>query len=43
MTDIARAADSAARHADRPVVMVDNTFLGPAFQHPLLLGVPAAC
>ena len=38
MTDIERAADSAARHPDKPVVMVDNTFLGPTFQHPLLLG-----
>jgi cystathionine beta-lyase/cystathionine gamma-synthase len=38
MTDIERAAEAAARHPDRPVVMVDNTFLGPAFQHPLLLG-----
>ena len=38
MTDIERAAESAARHPDKPVVMVDNTFLGPAFQHPLLLG-----
>jgi len=38
MTDIERAAESAARHPDRPVVMVDNTFLGPTFQHPLLLG-----
>src|ERR1051326_3419225 len=38
MTDIERAANAAARHPDRPVVMVDNTFLGPAFQHPLLLG-----
>src|ERR1039457_7088836 len=38
MTDIARAAAAAARHPDRPVVMVDNTFLGPTFQHPLLLG-----
>jgi cystathionine beta-lyase/cystathionine gamma-synthase len=38
MTDIERAAESAARHPDRPVVMVDNTFLGPAFQHPLLWG-----
>jgi methionine-gamma-lyase len=38
MTDIERAADAAARHPDRPVVMVDNTFLGPTFQHPLLLG-----
>jgi len=38
MTDIRRAADAAARHPDHPLVMVDNTFLGPAFQHPLLLG-----
>jgi cystathionine beta-lyase/cystathionine gamma-synthase len=38
MTDIRRAAESAARHRPRPIVMVDNTFLGPAFQHPLLLG-----
>lgn len=38
MTDIQRAAHSAARHPDRPLVMVDNTFLGPTFQHPLMLG-----
>jgi methionine-gamma-lyase len=38
MTDIERAAAAAARHPDRPLVMVDNTFLGPAFQHPLNLG-----
>ena len=38
MTDIERAAAAAARHPDRPVVMVDNTFLGPTFQHPLMLG-----
>jgi len=38
MTDIERLAETAARHPDRPVVMVDNTFLGPAFQHPLQLG-----
>ncbi|PWU11406.1 MAG: cystathionine gamma-synthase [Terriglobia bacterium] len=38
MTDIERAAQAAARHPDRPIVMVDNTFLGPTFQHPLLLG-----
>jgi methionine-gamma-lyase len=38
MTDIERASQAAARHPDRPVVMVDNTFLGPTFQHPLLLG-----
>jgi len=38
MTDIRRAADRAAEHRPKPVVMVDNTFLGPAFQHPLHLG-----
>ena len=38
MTDIRRAAESASRHPSRPVVMVDNTFLGPVFQHPLALG-----
>jgi methionine-gamma-lyase len=38
MTDIRRAAEAAGNHPDRPVVMVDNTFLGPAFQHPLMLG-----
>jgi len=38
MTDIERAAIAAAGHPDHPVVMVDNTFLGPTFQHPLLLG-----
>jgi cystathionine beta-lyase/cystathionine gamma-synthase len=38
MTDIRRASDAAKDHPDRPVVMVDNTFLGPAFQHPLMLG-----
>jgi len=38
MTDIERAADTARKHPGRPVIMVDNTFLGPTFQHPLLLG-----
>ena len=38
MTDIERAAETARRHPKRPVVMVDNTFLGPTFQHPLALG-----
>jgi len=38
MTDIRRAAQAAKQHPDLPVVMVDNTFLGPAFQHPLMLG-----
>src|SRR5579871_2263537 len=34
MTDIEHAAGEAAKHPDKPVVMVDNTFLGPSFQHP---------
>ncbi|HEX8985392.1 MAG TPA: PLP-dependent transferase [Bryobacteraceae bacterium] len=38
MTDIRRAAGAAASRARKPLVMVDNTFLGPTFQHPLLLG-----
>jgi methionine-gamma-lyase len=42
MTDIRHAADAAKKHPDRPVVMVDNTFLGPAFQHPLALGADLA-
>ena len=42
MTDIARAVASAAAREPRPLVMVDNTFLGPAFQHPLHLGADIA-
>jgi cystathionine beta-lyase/cystathionine gamma-synthase len=38
MTDIERAVEAAQRHPDKPVVMVDNTFLGPSFQSPLTLG-----
>jgi cystathionine beta-lyase/cystathionine gamma-synthase len=38
MTDIARAVATAHHHPSRPIVMVDNTFLGPTFQHPLALG-----
>jgi cystathionine beta-lyase/cystathionine gamma-synthase len=38
MTDIAAASRAAREHADRPVVAVDNTFMGPTFQHPLVLG-----
>lgn len=38
MTDIKRAALTASRLDPKPVVMVDNTFLGPAFQHPITLG-----
>lgn len=35
MTDIRSAAVHARKHPDSPLVAVDNTFLGPAFQHPL--------
>src|ERR1700728_2610253 len=38
MTDIRRAADSAKTLQNKPLVMVDNTMLGPAFQHPFELG-----
>ncbi|MGC8883834.1 MAG: trans-sulfuration enzyme family protein [Bryobacteraceae bacterium] len=38
MTDIKRAALTAASLDPKPAVLVDNTFLGPAFQHPLTLG-----
>ncbi len=38
MTDIARASRTAAALAQPPLVLVDNTFLGPAFQHALALG-----
>jgi cystathionine beta-lyase/cystathionine gamma-synthase len=38
MSDIAAAARAAARRDERPLVAVDNTFMGPVFQHPLSLG-----
>jgi cystathionine beta-lyase/cystathionine gamma-synthase len=38
MTDIQRAADAARLLTPKPLVMVDNTMLGPAFQHPLAHG-----
>ncbi len=38
MTEIRRACDTASKLKERPLVMIDNTFMGPAFQHPLLLG-----
>jgi methionine-gamma-lyase len=38
MSDIKRATLTAAQVEPRPLVMVDNTFLGPAFQHPMTLG-----
>jgi cystathionine beta-lyase/cystathionine gamma-synthase len=42
MTDVADAAGAARAHPDPPLVAVDNTFLGPAFQHPLALGADLA-
>jgi cystathionine beta-lyase/cystathionine gamma-synthase len=38
MTDLRHAAECAARRPDRPLVMVDNTLLGPVFQHPFKHG-----
>ncbi len=40
MTDIRRACETAASLAggEPPLVMIDNTFMGPAFQHPIALG-----
>jgi len=41
MTDIKRVCQTAGdllRSTERPLVMVDNTFLGPAWQHALALG-----
>jgi cystathionine beta-lyase/cystathionine gamma-synthase len=40
MTDIRRACQTAATLGGKepPLVMIDNTFMGPAFQHPLALG-----
>jgi len=39
MTDLRRAVETSASRDPKPLVMVDNTMLGPAFQHPLALGV----
>ena len=38
MTSIQDAVAAVGRLKHKPVVMVDNTLLGPAFQHPLKLG-----
>jgi cystathionine beta-lyase/cystathionine gamma-synthase len=35
MTDIRAAADAVSERSDRPIMAVDNTFMGPTFQHPL--------
>jgi cystathionine beta-lyase/cystathionine gamma-synthase len=44
MCDIAAAASAAKKlpEGQRPLVVVDNTFLGPVFQHPLVLGADLA-
>ncbi len=38
MTDIAAAVRAAGERNDHAKVVIDNTFLGPVFQHPLELG-----
>jgi cystathionine beta-lyase/cystathionine gamma-synthase len=38
MIDIAMAASLAHAHPNSPMLVVDNTFMGPSFQHPLSLG-----
>jgi cystathionine beta-lyase/cystathionine gamma-synthase len=38
MSDIAAASEAAHTHRDRPLVAVDNTLMGPVFQHPLSVG-----
>jgi cystathionine beta-lyase/cystathionine gamma-synthase len=35
MTDLAAAAAAAHDHPNAPLVAVDNTFMGPTFQHPI--------
>jgi cystathionine beta-lyase/cystathionine gamma-synthase len=42
MSDIAHAVEVARAHPAQPLVAVDNTFLGPTFQHPLALGADLA-
>jgi cystathionine beta-lyase/cystathionine gamma-synthase len=37
MSDIAGAWTAGQALGERPLLVVDNTFLGPAFQHPLML------
>ncbi len=39
MTDIAAVVAAAKAHPDHPLVVVDNTFMGRPFQHPLVFGV----
>jgi methionine-gamma-lyase len=42
MTDIERAAGAVRQHPARPMLAVDNTLLGPTFQHPLVHGADLA-
>jgi cystathionine beta-lyase/cystathionine gamma-synthase len=42
MSDIAAAAAAARALPERPLLAVDNTFLGPTFQHPLSHGADLA-
>ncbi|MGA8059315.1 MAG: PLP-dependent transferase [Candidatus Binataceae bacterium] len=39
MTDIGAAASAVQGHPKRPLLAVDNTLLGPTFQHPIVHGV----
>ena len=39
MTDIAAAVSAVQRHSRHPLLAVDNTLLGPTFQHPIIHGV----
>ena len=42
MSDIKQAAEAVRRHPRRPLLAIDNTLLGPAFQHPLTCGADLA-
>jgi methionine-gamma-lyase len=42
MSDIAQAAAAVRAHPKRPLLAVDNTLLGPTFQHPLSCGADLA-
>jgi cystathionine beta-lyase/cystathionine gamma-synthase len=41
MTDISAAVKASRARPAPPLVVVDNTFMGPVFQHPLILGADA--
>ncbi|MHC4924125.1 MAG: trans-sulfuration enzyme family protein [Planctomycetota bacterium] len=42
MSDIDAAVQEAENREDGPLVAVDNTFLGPVFQHPIAMGADLA-